>query len=202
MVIRCVGVTLLALGLVVIAYNIFLAVYYTVRKKSGTMVPVVGTILYLVGVLSVEYLRIRWYFYLVILFDLGGLVPLMSFLFTKVLFKRESLNRKVFVERNEKMDYKINDTVSNDRNDWRFRGQDEYLDKDLKFAKYERYSETWDHDHCEFCGATFSEFEGDLHEGYCTFDKRYWICENCYNDFKSMFQWKVVDSEQQNEYYK
>lgn len=92
------------------------------------------------------------------------------------------------------MDCKNNNTVPSDENDWRLlRGQDEYLKNEvLNLAKYERYSETWDHDHCAFCWETFSEYEGDLHEGYCTLDKRYWICEKCFNDFKHMFKWKVT----------
>ena len=65
--------------------------------------------------------------------------------------------------------------------------------KNLYYKKYSKYSEKWEHDHCEFCGLKFSEKEGDLHHGYCTEDEYYWICENCFEDFKEMFHWKVVE---------
>lgn len=75
-------------------------------------------------------------------------------------------------------------------NDWRITYQKDYLDKkQLELLKYQRHSKIWDHDHCEFCFKTFSEFEGDLHEGYCTEDKIHWICEDCFHEFKEMFEW-------------
>ena len=89
-------------------------------------------------------------------------------------------------------DYKINNNVTNDRNDWRFTGQDEYL-MNVKLIFHIFDSSIRDHDHCEFCTKTFSENAGDLHEGYCTLDKYCWICEGCYNDFKDMFNWLVIE---------
>lgn len=78
------------------------------------------------------------------------------------------------------------------QNDWRLLNQEEYL-MNAKFAKseYKKPSEKWDHDHCAFCWDKFSESDGDLQEGYCTPDKKYWICEECFNDFKEMFRFKV-----------
>jgi hypothetical protein len=63
----------------------------------------------------------------------------------------------------------------------------------LKFQPYTRWSETWDHDHCAGCWATFAEFEGPdiLHEGYATCDDyakgaRYdWVCKTCFADLKN-----------------
>ena len=87
---------------------------------------------------------------------------------------------------------KINNNITCDKNDWRFMGQDKYLKEvELLYIPYERQSETWDHDHCDFCYKTFSEFEGDQNEGYCTLDKKTWICEQCFNDFQKMFNWKL-----------
>ena len=60
---------------------------------------------------------------------------------------------------------------------------------------YFRWSKTWDHDHCDFCWATFSEYENDLHEGYVTEDKHTWICPECYKDFKEMFKLELIESE-------
>jgi hypothetical protein len=80
-----------------------------------------------------------------------------------------------------------------EKNDWRLTNQESYLkNKELTYAHYKPYSPKWDHDHCVFCNDTFSEYEPDLHEGYCTLDNYHWICSNCFNDFKDMFNWKVV----------
>ena len=81
-------------------------------------------------------------------------------------------------------------------NDWRLTGQEKYLTGvSLSRKAYKKPSDAWDHDHCEFCSAKFSQMENDLHEGYATEDEYHWICEACYNDFKDRFQWKVKDNE-------
>lgn len=83
-----------------------------------------------------------------------------------------------------------------DKNDWRLQGQEKYLaGKKLMKVPYFRWSKTWDHDHCDFCWATFSEYENDLHEGYVTEDKHTWICPECCADFKEMFEWELIESE-------
>jgi len=77
--------------------------------------------------------------------------------------------------------------------DWRLQGQEDYLQGvELCWAPYKPYSETWEHDHCEFCWAKFSLREGDLKEGYATPDRYRWICKACYDDFKDVFAWRVV----------
>ena len=83
------------------------------------------------------------------------------------------------------------------KDDWRIMGQDDYLmEKKLYFIKFQPHSEKWDHEHCEFCWATFSDAENDLHEGYCTTpdnsNNAYWICSKCYEDFKEDFKWKLI----------
>jgi hypothetical protein len=54
----------------------------------------------------------------------------------------------------------------------------------------------WDHDHCEFCWATFSQKGTDdpsiLQEGYATEDDE-WICDRCFADFRDEFNWTVAD---------
>ncbi|MBQ6182415.1 MAG: hypothetical protein IJK33_00810 [Clostridia bacterium] len=80
-------------------------------------------------------------------------------------------------------------------NDWRLMGQEEYLSgKTLYRIKFIKLSDEWDHEHCAFCWAKFSEREGDLHEGYCTepenSKKAFWICPECCEDFKEAFKWK------------
>ena len=77
-------------------------------------------------------------------------------------------------------------------NDWRLSGQKEILfKKTLYFRTWKAPRPEWDHDHCAFCWAKFSDVPDTLHEGYATEDERHWICPACYNDFKEMFQWVV-----------
>jgi len=81
--------------------------------------------------------------------------------------------------------------------DWREQGQEKYLNG-LTFSKqkYTKYSDSWEHDHCEFCGSKFCEKSisscnnKSLHEGYATEDKYRWICENCFNDFEKKYNLK------------
>lgn len=79
--------------------------------------------------------------------------------------------------------------------DWRRLGQEAYLTgARLVFAKYERWSEQWDHDHCEFCGAKFMLADGELQEGYCTEDRYRWICADCFADFAAEFRWTLSEA--------
>ena len=79
-----------------------------------------------------------------------------------------------------------------EEDDWRLRGQERYLKgKTLFFRKWTSPSKDWDHDHCAFCWDKFAEFEGALHEGYTTKDRRHWICPNCFLDFQTTFKWKI-----------
>ena len=76
--------------------------------------------------------------------------------------------------------------------------------------QYQARSETWEHEHCEFCGAKFMDpdFSEEhrkfidenpevLREGYTTTDSHprgadyYWVCEPCFEDFKKRFSWQV-----------
>jgi hypothetical protein len=84
--------------------------------------------------------------------------------------------------------------------DWRLQGQEQYLTGVLLVKKrYRKRSESWDHDHCKFCWRKFSERPGDLNEGYATEDEYYWICENCYGDFREQFRWTVKEDEGRQE---
>ena len=71
--------------------------------------------------------------------------------------------------------------------DWRFTNQDKYL-KELTFRK--SFFDNNEHAHCEFCWKKFSKEPSDLHSGYCSVDKKFWICENCFNDFKNLLNLK------------
>jgi hypothetical protein len=82
-----------------------------------------------------------------------------------------------------------------EENDWRLQGQEKYLKGVPLWRKeYARYSESWDHDHCQFCWDKFMEedYPEVLHEGYATEDDERWICEQCFEDFKDLFDWKVM----------
>jgi hypothetical protein len=75
-------------------------------------------------------------------------------------------------------------------NDWRLIDQDEYLfEKDLFHIPYHWYQSDWDHDHCEFCN---ENIDATTPPAYCTTDYYYWICEECFSDFKDMFNWTVI----------
>ena len=42
---------------------------------------------------------------------------------------------------------------------------------------------SYDHDHCEFCSATFSDaVEGAFSEGYTTEDEACWVCADCFDN--------------------
>ena len=77
--------------------------------------------------------------------------------------------------------------------DWRNMGQLEYLYK--KSFAFRRYSNNMKrtHEHCQFCWEKFSIFPDTLHAGYCTMDKNeYWVCTNCFSDFKDIFEWEIL----------
>ena len=61
-------------------------------------------------------------------------------------------------------------------------------------VKHARWSgtEKWDHDHCTFCWKDFSNSPDGQHEGYCDPEEYCWICEECFNDFKELFEFKVI----------
>jgi hypothetical protein len=63
----------------------------------------------------------------------------------------------------------------------------------LHFRAYTRYSETWDHDHCEACWDTFMETGSPdiLTEGYVADDNR-WICAQCFEELKEEMGWTLA----------
>ena len=86
--------------------------------------------------------------------------------------------------------------------DWRLTNQENFLKGVTLVRRSYRppaNNPRWDHDHCAFCWATFSlkDIEGASHEGYATLDDYYWICPKCFEDFKDLFQWNVINSSEQ-----
>ena len=82
-----------------------------------------------------------------------------------------------------------------EKDDWRLSWHQDHLKgRTLRRISYVRRSDTNDHEHCEFCWSKFSEYEGDLREGYVSDvdGTEYWICPECFEDFKEMFGWAVM----------
>jgi hypothetical protein len=78
--------------------------------------------------------------------------------------------------------------------DWRLTNQEKYLQgATLHWRRYRAPRPEWDHDHCEFCWATFFETPAPdaLQAGYTTDDEYRWICEVCFADFRDRFAWQV-----------
>ena len=79
-----------------------------------------------------------------------------------------------------------------EKDDWRLTNQMNYLfQKQLIHVHYEPYRPGWEHDHCAFCSETI---DSSTPMAYCTTDQYHWICESCFNDFKEMFHWEVVQN--------
>lgn len=84
--------------------------------------------------------------------------------------------------------------IEND--DWRLTDQDKYLKSVvLRWKRYKKSRQDRDHDHCSFCWGKFMEddFPEVFHEGYTTENDYHWICKQCFEDFKEMFQWKLQE---------
>ena len=80
------------------------------------------------------------------------------------------------------------------KNDWRLKRPRKYLEKiTLHWTTFQPFKKGMESDHCEFCWAKFvTQPKPDAqHEGYSTLDHYYWICKNCFEDFKDMFHWNV-----------
>ena len=78
-----------------------------------------------------------------------------------------------------------------EKNDWRLTHQEDYLfGKKLMQIPYVPYRPGWEHDHCSFC---FEKIDCSTKDAYCTEDQYHWICKECYEDFKDMFQWKFTN---------
>lgn len=75
--------------------------------------------------------------------------------------------------------------------DWRLCGSKDHLHGlTLKKSAF-RGNIKNDHEHCELCWEKFGEGDGMLREGYCTLDSYHWVCEECFDDLKDHFKWRV-----------
>ena len=83
-----------------------------------------------------------------------------------------------------------------EKDDWRLSGQERYMQGlTLQWKTYKKPRESWDHDHCSFCWVTITDddFAKVIHEAYATADNKYWVCKECFADFKDMFGWKLKE---------
>ena len=88
-----------------------------------------------------------------------------------------------------------------EQDDWRLTagpvlGNEEKLKNIFLYdIPFQPLSENWDHAHCAFCWAKFYLREDCLQKGYCTSPRNerraYWICPECFEDFKEMFGWTL-----------
>jgi hypothetical protein len=81
--------------------------------------------------------------------------------------------------------------------DWRINNCKALRGLKLHRKQYRKWSDTWDHDHCAACWATFAEFDGPeiQHEGYTTGDdykhgaEYDWVCIRCFDELKDEMGW-------------
>jgi len=99
-------------------------------------------------------------------------------------------------------------TVPSD--DWRRMRQEKFLPSGTTWVRkrYRARSETWEHEHCEFCAAKFMDPDhSDQHrrvvandpeiltEGFTTTDQHekgaeyHWVCASCFADFAEELGW-------------
>lgn len=76
------GATLLASGYLVILGNFFIAAQWWCKRRSGTMIPLVGSLLVLLGWI-VAHQALSILFLVPLLFDLGGLPMFIALLVGK-----------------------------------------------------------------------------------------------------------------------
>jgi len=82
------------------------------------------------------------------------------------------------------------------KDDWRLRGQEEYMmNMSFVYKKFVPQEVGEDHTHCEFCWHKFMENAEEVKDasehGYCSSEQEKWVCEECFEDFKQMFNWKI-----------
>lgn len=75
--------------------------------------------------------------------------------------------------------------------DWRLTDQEQYL-MNRTLIRKEYTIPLPAHEHCDFCWKTFSLAPGDLSWGYTTLEEDVWICDQCFEDFREQFEWKVI----------
>ena len=83
-----------------------------------------------------------------------------------------------------------------EKDDWRLefgKNPDFYKKYKWSLQKWTQTREHWDHDHCEFCNSKFMDLEkpGILRQGWTDEEQTYWICQECFEDFKEKYKWNI-----------
>jgi len=77
-----------------------------------------------------------------------------------------------------------------------FNGRVQHMKEKLKGialmrSKWTTIDDSWDHDHCKFCMKTLDASTEEL--AYCSEDYYWWICEECFQEYRDEFEWNLVD---------
>ena len=67
----------------------------------------------------------------------------------------------------------------------------EQMKRGEEYLEGEKIQTFW-HEHCEFCWEKATTDKECVF--YCTKDMRYWVCPDCFKDFKNSFGWVEKDS--------
>ena len=83
-------------------------------------------------------------------------------------------------------------------NDWRLRGQEEYLQNQIfQYKQFVGLPGKSLHAHCEFCWHKFMVNPDGVNDcsqqGYCSADGKYWVCEECFEDFREKLHWRLME---------
>jgi hypothetical protein len=70
--------------------------------------------------------------------------------------------------------------------DWRIQNCKMLRGVKLQRKRYRKPSESWNHDHCAACWATFAEFDGPEIQHYD------WVCVRCFSELKDEMGWMEV----------
>lgn len=84
--------------------------------------------------------------------------------------------------------------------EWRITNAKPLAGRRLELRRYERWSESWDHDHCAACWAKFAEAYGPEIEsvGYVTLADYpqgagyEWVCVACFDELQAELGWAVA----------
>lgn len=87
--------------------------------------------------------------------------------------------------------------MSNIENDWRLEfAPENFRGITLRRVRHKPHSKQWDHEHCILCNRKICEsIESAEKTAYRTEDSIYWVCEQCVNDLKSYFNWKLTSDD-------
>ncbi|MBO7485312.1 MAG: hypothetical protein J6T84_04560 [Spirochaetaceae bacterium] len=84
----------------------------------------------------------------------------------------------------------LNNSANSKFKDSRLNGQERYL-INAHLIQSNCQEESSKQKHCEFCMKEIV-FKSEYEKWYATKDRKYWICEKCFEDFKDMFNFRLL----------